>query len=41
MDKDFNVQEEQTEYLYTRKPTIKTTLLPGDNSNSLQITVPE
>ena len=41
MGKDFNVHEEKPEYLYTPRRTIKTILLPGDNSNSLQITVPE
>jgi len=41
MDKVFNVHEDKTEYLYTSRPTIKTILLPSDNSNSLQITVPE
>lgn len=41
MDSDLNVHKKQTECLYTRRPTIKTTLVPGGNSNSLQITVPE
>jgi len=38
MDIDFNMHEAQTEYLYTRRPMIKATLLLSDTSNSLQIT---
>jgi hypothetical protein len=36
MDKVFIVHEDQTEYLYTRRTTIKTKLLFGDTSNSLE-----